>query len=671
MRLTDFSLKTKIILMIAQIGILSAVVLALAVWSMTSSQQRTVLLIEQSTALESLMSRISDDIHILLAQQKSYITSSDQDILNTANVVFQRLDGNLAELESVQQTIVPPATVFSFKAETTVFRNHLNELFKASREQGKVSTELTIKLSNARKELLAFYIKYRRDQARELFALYFAQATEHLLSHNDSALSLLLTDATAQKLSNVKGMAAPLVRNVLDTLKLIHENNLSYDKAYSNVRSSLEKATKVQDDVRTAIRLFKENEMRDLARLESYHRYGTIAFFASIILISIFSSSAIFRFSASLRPMIENLKQSSYTSHDASTELLQTTQKVSNTIRHQNASIAKAVALLNTVTNGVRRSAKNTEKSAEKANLSLAVSQDGKVAVNKMRQAMSEIQTSIDGITEQAESSNQRYASVLGIIQDITSKTQIINEIVFQTKLLSFNASVEAARAGEHGKGFAVVAAEVGNLANMSGLAAKGITDLLSRSKNDVEQIMKESRQQMETLVSDGNQKVEAGVELSSRCESVLEQVVANVSDVQTLMQTVASESKDEAQGISAVTAVMQQLAAMTLEHTAMAEAANAYSETLRLESKRLEETAQNLDVLVHGAHALTPSEHLTPRLRPSARIAVKPLQNTRSKPPARPHAPSKLQRSRQAVASAKKAKPGSRSDSEATDLAV
>lgn len=46
--------------------------------------------------------------------------------------------------------------------------------------------------------------------------------------------------------------------------------------------------------------------------------------------------------------------------------------------------------------------------------------------------------------------------------KEVISKTAVINGIVMQTRLLSFNASVEAARAGEHGKGFAVVAEEIG-----------------------------------------------------------------------------------------------------------------------------------------------------------------------------------------------------------------
>jgi methyl-accepting chemotaxis protein len=218
----------------------------------------------------------------------------------------------------------------------------------------------------------------------------------------------------------------------------------------------------------------------------------------------------------------------------------------------------------------------HAQTSADQARLSHSIATEGQQVMGLLRKSMKGIEDSMSTISDEAKANTERMNSIVRIFEQISEKTAMINDIVFQTKLLSFNASIEAARAGEHGRGFAVVAAEVGTLAQVSGHAAKEIRGLLDESQRKVVTITEGLRQRLDQTVDESFARIKEGLKISERCDAILEDVVSYTSNVEASMNNIAQAASEQSEGVRNITAAMSELDSVIHANSDMAQ------ETLR-----------------------------------------------------------------------------------------
>ncbi len=132
--------------------------------------------------------------------------------------------------------------------------------------------------------------------------------------------------------------------------------------------------------------------------------------------------------------------------------------KLSASANEQAASLEETAAAVEEITSIVKSSVQKVHQMSSLASELQVSSKEGEVLASKTNKAMDDIDVQV---------------------RSINDAITVIDQIAFQTNILSLNAAVEAATAGEAGRGFAVVAAEVRNLANRSADAAKEIKNIV------------------------------------------------------------------------------------------------------------------------------------------------------------------------------------------------
>ncbi len=218
-------------------------------------------------------------------------------------------------------------------------------------------------------------------------------------------------------------------------------------------------------------------------------------------------------------------------------ELAQRTQQQAATVEQTSGTVQQLVSSIN-------QNTANTQRADTLSKEAVAVAVEGGETVEKTTQAMNDMSEGSRKIVEMMD---------------------LINDITFQTNLLSINAAVEAARAGEQGRGFAVVADEVRSLAKRSSEASKDIQGLVrnimdqvntgkewvGQLENGFKKIVETSKQASNALseVSLATQESSRGVEQIGQGINELNDVIAhNASSVDELAS--ATEQLNQKAGL-------------------------------------------------------------------------------------------------------------------------
>ena len=209
----------------------------------------------------------------------------------------------------------------------------------------------------------------------------------------------------------------------------------------------------------------------------------------------------------------------------------------------QAASLEQTAAALEEITSITRNNTQNATKMGELGQIVKKSVQTGEELASKTALSMDEI--------------NEK-------VKAINSAITVIDQIAFQTNILSLNAAVEAATAGEAGKGFAVVAQEVRNLANRSAEAAREI-------KN---------------LVEEATIKANDGKLISSDMIDGYKDLNKNISETINIIEDVSGASKEQMLGIEQINQAVNMLDRVTQE--------NAF------ESNQIKEISQSVSKLAY-----------------------------------------------------------------------
>ena len=362
-------------------------------------------------------------------------------------------------------------------------------------------------------------VKKIEEEIREIF-----KKNKHAISlMEDKELQKDLT-SISKKIVILASNSSDLIELYADKEETIEDKAIDFKEFNKLANSSTRLINKIFDKI-------NDNLSSKILNLEEYSKTQSynfvlvaILFLIILIIIITFMSSSI---STPIRKLLNEL-----------IELEGVFDGLMNSANKQAVSLEETAASIEEITGNIRG---NTEKAILMANLANE-SKDTATQGDYLLKENSMAMEAIDDSTHKIEEAISQ-----------------IEQIAFQTNILSLNAAVEAATAGENGKGFAVVANEVRNLASMSAEVAKEIKLLSVEATN----------------------KTDLGKQVSVEIAKSFSDLIDKISETAQIVDDVSDANKEQLIGMEQINQSSTGLDTLTQENTILVNDAKDISHNL------------------------------------------------------------------------------------------
>jgi len=586
------------------------------IWNMRQVKQQSVSLNEEYVPEIQIASNIERWFQKAMLEFRSYGLSDDE----------KYLESGRKYLEEVRKYIKAAMDLSEKHLELTEFKTQITNVQEKINEYEKLVNEtenIVNKVNSDRKKMDGIAAKYMTNCDEYLNVLNNEPVSEERIAKNilidqimDSGNNIIVANFKSQILRDPK-----LAQEAMSNFDVIEEklqqlsvlNGQSNGIKYINeVKNALHEYKSGMDNLITnwtslmeieAIRTAAANEALmfassiSVANVEDTEKITAeaadkISLFSMILIIGfaitmilgiILAFIIITSITRPINRIVGELSQGAEQIAAASQQLSSTSQQLAEGSSEQASSIQETSSTLEESSSMIYQNNENTKYASQLSKQAKDSAEKGNREMMEMMMAMEEIKKSSDQIAK--------------IIK-------VIDEIAFQTNILSLNAAVEAARAGEAGMGFAVVAEEVRNLAQRCSQAAKDTAAII-----------------------EGNIALsQRGVSVSQRVNEALKDINIHVQKVNELLNEISAASQEQALGINQINKAISQIEQVVQQNAAGAEESASASQELAAQAQVVQEVVSQLKKLISGddSRVLLEYTHSSPAMRKNIQSKTK-----------------------------------------------